>query len=145
MVATEYKLLLPDDLRIGDTIMIMSKTSTGWKGMINNKHDIIFELSSNNNSVSYLLDGWILVDVNDRWEKMWICLKDNPFHVGIFKSEQEKIEKLKKNEGAYLEPVLYMEEMETIQSTNTQNPPIESLISKYFNDYFPCEHRGTST
>ncbi len=127
MVVMEYKLVLQDDFRIGDTIMITSKTSTGWKGLINSKQEIVFEVS-NGNPEPFLIDGWILVDVNERWEKMWFSLKDNPFQVGFFKSEQERIERLKRNEN--LEPVIDVEEIETIQSTNTQNPPIVSFYNK---------------
>jgi len=126
MVGMEYKLALNDDFRIGDTIIITSKTGSGWKGMVNSKAEISFELTNNHNdnSIPLLLDGWILVDVNDRWEKMWVSCKENPFQIGFFKSEQDKIEKIKKNESLYLEPLAIVEEQEVVQATNPQNPPI---------------------
>ena len=135
MVATEYKVLLPDDFRIGDTILIMSRTSNGWKATINNKQEIDFECCSNNNQPQALcIDGWVLVDASGdegRWEKTWIYLKESSYQyqVGIFKSEQEKAEKLRRNESMYMESVVSIEEKETIQSTNVQRfPPIVSLV-----------------
>ena len=131
MVVMEYKLSLLDDFRIGDTIMITNKTSTGWKAMINNKHEIVFEVS-NDKSIPLLIDGWILVDVNDRWEKMWACCKEGPFQVGFFKTEQEKYEKLnKKNDTKHLENLIQIEELEVVQATNPQNPPIISFDHEY--------------
>lgn len=127
MVVMDYKLSLVDDFRIGDTIRITNKTSTGWKAMINNKREIIFEVNKET-SIPLLLDGWMLVDVNDRWEKMWACCKENPFQVGFFKSEQDKIEKLKKNESLYLEGLIQIQELEVVQATNPQNPPVVSFI-----------------
>jgi hypothetical protein len=129
MVVMEYKVSLLDDFRIGDTIMITNKTGSGWKAMINSKHEIIFEVA-NDTSIPLLLDGWMLVDVNDRWEKMWACCKENPFQVGFFKGEQDKLEKLKKNETLYMENLIKIDELEVVQATNPQNPPIVSFLKK---------------
>jgi hypothetical protein len=147
MVVMEYKLSLADDFRIGDTIMITNKTSTGWKAMINNKREIVFE-ANKETSIPLLIDGWMLVDVNDRWEKMWACCKENPFQVGFFKSEQDKIEKIKKNESLYLENLNKIEELEVVQATNPQNPPVRFSFrtqSKTYNLIIPVKDGMANT
>lgn len=128
MVVVEYKLTISDDFRIGDNILITSRTGSGWKAMINNKFEVVFEMNKEN-IAPVPLDGWLLVDVNDRWEKMWVCCRENPFQIAFFKSEQDKIEKLKKNESLYLETLVHIEELEVVQANNPHNPPIVSFIS----------------
>ena len=69
------------------------------------------------------------MDINERWEKMWVYLRDNPFQIGFFRSDQDKLERMKRGDVGvlFLENLQSIEEKETVSSSNSTNPAVISL------------------
>jgi hypothetical protein len=135
----EYKVRIAEEIKKGDVITFIAKVNNGWRAKINNS-EVIFTcdattLHRDDRTIDTEhslkpIEGWILLEQNERWEKQWLFLKRGPYKVGVFRNEQEKTEKCKRGDS-FLEDVLDIQENEVIHSERTHNKPISEQPVKF--------------